>query len=198
MNVGHALPGDRAAGVEVYEMDENGRLQQFIAAREAAIQDNQDWLLTGVEAKRFEGESVIMLPIRQYILKGFLTSDQVSILELPADSLSLSDLWNYIQSLQERGQNYQAYALAFWQKVCLPVTTGIMVLLSLSFVFGSTRIRNAGQRIFTGMLVGILFYLSNQVFGHLGLILDLPPLPTTLAPVSVILFVALRLLRRAF
>jgi lipopolysaccharide export system permease protein len=73
-----------------------------------------------------------------------------------------------------------------------------MVLLSLSFVFGSTRIRNASQRIFTGMLVGVLFYLSNQIFGHLGLILDLPPLPTTLAPVSVVLVIALKLLRRAF
>ena len=32
---------------------------------------------------------------------------------------------------------------------------------------------------------------SNQIVGNLGLILDLPPLFTTLAPVSVILVVAL-------
>jgi len=198
VNVGRALPGDRAADIEVYEMDEAGRLIRFIAAREAAIQGNQDWVLSGVQAKRFAGEAVSTIPVEEFVLKGFLTPAQVSILELPADSLSLSDLWGYIQSLRERGQNHQAYSLAFWQKTCLPVTTGIMVLLSLSFVFGSTRIRNAGQRIFTGMLVGILFYLSNQMLGHLGLILDLPPLPTTLVPVSVVLVVALRLLRRTF
>jgi lipopolysaccharide export system permease protein len=198
VNVGRALPGDRAADIEVYEMDEAGRLIRFIAAREAAIQGNQDWVLSGVQAKRFAGEAVSTIPVEEFVLKGFLTPAQVSILELPADSLSLSDLWGYIQSLRERGQNHQAYSLAFWQKTCLPVTTGIMVLLSLSFVFGSTRIRNAGQRIFTGMLVGILFYLSNQILAHLGLILDLPPLPTTLVPVSVVLVVALRLLRRTF
>jgi lipopolysaccharide export system permease protein len=198
VNVGRALPGDRAADIEVYEMDEGGLLRRFIAAREAVIRDGRDWLLTGVQAKSFSGDTVSTLPVQDIVLKGFLTPEQVSILELPADSLSLSDLWYYIRSLQERGQNYQAYGLAFWQKVCLPVTTGIMVLLSLSFVFGSTRIRNAGQRIFTGTLVGILFYLSNQIFGHMGLILSLPPLLTTLAPVSVILFVALKLLRRAF
>ena len=198
VNVGRALPGDRAAEIEVYEMDETGRLSRFVAAREAAIRGNQDWVLSGVQARRFAAEAVSVDPVEEFVLKGFLTPEQVSILELPADSLSLSDLWGYIQSLRERGQNHQAYSLAFWQKVCLPVTTGIMVLLSLSFVFGSTRIRNAGQRIFTGMLVGILFYLSNQIFGHLGLVLDLPPLPTTLVPVSVVLVVALKLLRRAF
>jgi lipopolysaccharide export system permease protein len=198
VNVGRALPGNRAADIEVYEMDEAGRLSRFVAAREAAIQGNQDWVLSGVQAKRFSGASVSALSLEGFVLKGFLTPEQVSILELPADSLSLSDLWGYIQSLRERGQNHQAYSLAFWQKTCLPVTTGIMVLLSLSFVFGSTRIRNASQRIFTGMLVGILFYLANQVMGHLGLILDLPPLLTTLAPVAAVLVVALRLLRRAF
>jgi len=120
------------------------------------------------------------------------------VLELPPDSLSLSDLQGYIQVLQERKQNARSYALAFWQKICLPVTTGAMVLLSLTFIFGSTRKRNASQRIFFGMLVGVVFYLSNQIVGNLGLVFDLPPLFTTLAPVSVILVVALRLLRKAF
>jgi lipopolysaccharide export system permease protein len=133
-----------------------------------------------------------------YRLTSFLTPAQVSTLELPADSLSLSDLWGLIRSLNQRSENSKAYALAFWQKVCLPVTTGIMVLLSLPFIFGSTRIRNASQRIFIGMLVGVVFYLANQIVGNLGLILDLPPLFTTLAPVSVILVVALKLLRKAF
>jgi lipopolysaccharide export LptBFGC system permease protein LptF len=48
------------------------------------------------------------------------------------------------------------------------------------------------------MLVGIVFYLANQILGQLGLILDLPPLVITLAPVGVILLVALRLLKRVF
>jgi len=46
--------------------------------------------------------------------------------------------------------------------------------------------------------VGIVFYLANQIFGQLGLILELPPLVVSLAPVGVILLVALRLLKRVF
>jgi lipopolysaccharide export system permease protein len=72
------------------------------------------------------------------------------------------------------------------------------VLLSLTFIFGSTRTRNASQRIFLGMLTGVVFHLANQIFGHLGLILNVPPVLTTLLPVGFILIIALKLLGRAF
>lgn len=198
VHVGRALSGDRAADIEVYELDESGRLRQFIAADEAIIGDRQDWLLRGIQAKTFSRDSVETRRMDEYRLTAFLTPDQLMLLQLPPDSLSLSDLWSYIRSLDERAQNSKAYALAFWQKVCLPVTTGIMVLLSLTFIFGSTRARNASQRIFMGMLTGVVFHFANQICGHLGLILDLPPLLTTLVPVGIVLIIALRLLRRAF
>jgi lipopolysaccharide export system permease protein len=199
VHVGRSFSGGAgAADIEIYELDDSGRLRRFIAAKQASIQDGQDWLLTEIQAKVFDGPTVSEHPMDHYRLTSFLTAGQVFILQLPPDSLSLSDLWGFIRSLNQRSENSKAYALAFWQKVCLPATTGVMVLLSLTFIFGSTRIRNASQRIFIGMLVGVVFFLSNQIVGHLGQILDLPPLFTTLAPVSVILLVALRLLRKAF
>ena len=198
VHVGQTLSHERAADIEVYELDESGGLRQFVSARQAVIQDGQDWLLTEIQAKVFKDEHVVVNSLDQYRLRSFLTPSQVSTLELPPDSLSLTDLWDFIRSLRARSENAKAYALAFWQKVCLPLTTGVMVLFSLTFIFGSTRIRNASQRIFVGMMVGAIFYLANQILGHLGLILDLPPLFTTLAPVSVILLVALKLLRKAF
>jgi lipopolysaccharide export system permease protein len=198
VHVGRTLSGEEAADIEVYELDEAGRLRRFVWAPEAVLRGRHDWLLLGVQAKTFRGDSVEAQPMDEYRLSAFLSSGQVELLQLPPDSLSLSDLWGYIRSLDERAQNSKAYALAFWQKVCLPVTTGIMVLLSLTFIFGSTRTRNASQRIFLGMLTGVVFHLANQVIGHMGLILSIPPLLTTLLPVGIILVVALRLLKRAF
>jgi lipopolysaccharide export system permease protein len=198
VHVGRTLSGERAADIEIYELDESGHFQRFISAAEAIIDGQQDWLLKGVQAKTFGRETVEALFLEEYRLSSFLTPDQVALLQLPPDSLSLSDLWSYIRSLDERAQNSKAYALAFWQKVCLPATTGVMVLLSLTFIFGSTRTRNASQRIFMGMLTGVVFHLINQIIGHLGLILNIPPILTTLLPVGFILIVALRLLRRVF
>ena len=121
---------------------------------------------------------------------------QINVLELPPDSLSLSDLAGYIGGLRQRGQNADRHSLALWQKLTLPVVNGVMVLLALTFIFGPTRSRSAGQRIFLGTIVGILFYLVNQICGHLGLILNLHPALTTLAPVAGVLWIALHLLKR--
>ena len=198
VRVGRTLSAERAADMEVYEFDEAGQLHQFISAKEAVIEGRNDWRLVNIEAKVFESDTVAVKPMHEYWLKAFLSPSQVAVLELPPDSLSLSDLWGYIHSLNERQENSAAYTLAFWQKVCVPVTTSIMVLLSLTFIFGSTRIRNAGQRIFAGVFTGVVFYLANQILGHLSLILNIPPLLTTLAPVGIVLMIALKLLRRAF
>jgi lipopolysaccharide export system permease protein len=196
VHVGQVQADGLASDVEVYRLDDDGRLQQFIYARQAIIEEGRDWRLQEAQSKTFGAEAVASETIPEYRLPSFLSSGQMAVLQLPPDSLSISDLWSYIQTLRERAQNAQSYALAFWQKVFLPATTGAMVLLSLSFVFGSTRMRSAGQRIFAGMITAVVFQLSTQLIGHLGLLLNVPPLLTTLLPVALILVLAIHLLRR--
>lgn len=198
IHVGETLSKENAANIEIFEFEPTGLLRKFIYAKQGHIQKNNEWLLTEVEAVTIDGETMTQKNLPDYSIKDFLRPSQVAVLKLPPDSLSLSDLYKYIGILQKRGLNTEAYSLAFWQKICLPVTTAVMVLLSLTFIFGSTRIRNAWQRIFRGMLVGVIFYLSSQLFNNLGLILHLPSIVTTLLPVCIILVVSLRLLRRAF
>jgi lipopolysaccharide export system permease protein len=185
------------ADIELYEVDAAGNLKQFLYARSAALQEGSRWLLTDVEQILFDGDGITHRRLAEYLLEAFLTPGQMALLQLPPASLSLTDLYQFIASLRARGENAEAYSLAFWQKICLPVTTAVMVLLSLTFIFGSTRTISAAQRIAGGTLVGTLFFLVNQILGHLGLLYNLSPILTTLAPAGLILLVALRLLRRA-
>jgi lipopolysaccharide export system permease protein len=198
IHVDKPLSPRAAADIELYEFDADGNLKQFVYAKSAALQEGDRWLLTGVEQKTIDGSSITRRKLAEYALEAFLTPDQMAILQLPPASLSLTDLHQFIASLKARGENAEAYSLAFWQKICLPVTTAVMVLLSLTFIFGSTRTISAAQRIAGGTLVGTLFFLVNQILGHLGLLFNLSPILTTLAPAALILLVALRLLRRAF
>ncbi|MGV8074690.1 MAG: LPS export ABC transporter permease LptG [Syntrophobacteraceae bacterium] len=198
VHVGRIFSGKQAADIEVYEFDDTGLMRRFIYARQGAVQEGKDWMLTDAEETIFYEDTVNQKILGQYLLGDFLSPSQASVLELPPDSLSLSDLYTYIQALEQRGQNADRYYLAFWQKICLPVTTGVMVLLSLTFIFGPTRVRNARQRIFLGLMTGSLIYFMNQIFSQLSLVLDLSPFLMTLSPIVVILLVALRLLRRAF
>jgi len=190
IRVGRTLPGGIAADLDLYERDEEGRLTAFIHAQEADIHDDKGWVLRDITQKVIEEQKITTYQLASLTLDSFLSAEQVSILELPPESLSPTDLYLYIKALRARGQNADQYLLALWQKLAVPLATGAMVLLSLPFVFGPPRGTPVALRIVIGSLVGIAFYLANQIIGYLGLLFELNPAITTLTPIAVILWLA--------
>ena len=191
IHVGKTLHGGSVADMDVFETDEKGRLKAYIHAREADIQNDNQWILKEIIQKTFSDQGIETDRKPQMILKSFLSADQVNVLELPADSLSSADLFRYIGALRESGQNADRYELALWRKLSIPLTTGAMVLLSLPFIFGSTRQITAGKRIMIGSLVGIVLYFGDQVMVYVGLLLGLAPILTAMTPVILISAAAL-------
>lgn len=197
VRVGRTGPGEgRAAEIERYEVDDAGGLVRFLYAPQATIEPSGDWVLREVRIKRFEDDRIVEEEAREIRLAAVLQPKQLAVLELPPESLSLSDLRRLTAGLEARGENAKPYALAFWQKLCQPLTTGALMLLALSFVFGPTRSRTAAQRIFAGMLTGVAFSLLSQIFGHIGLLNGWPPLVTTLVPPLLAGGAALGLLKK--
>lgn len=196
IHVERLLSATEAADVELYELDDTGNLKTFLYAPSAIIQTDQRWLLRDVQQKTIGDGVIHHQSLPTFTLGSFLSTEQAQLLNYPPESLSLSDLLAYIQNLQARGQNSTSYSYAFWQKICLPFTTPVMVLWALTFIFGPLRTHTAGQRIASAMLVGVMFYLLNQLLGHFGRLMALPALVTTLLPVALLLVVALQLLKR--
>jgi lipopolysaccharide export system permease protein len=194
--VGKTIADGFAADLDIYEQDEQGRLHRFFHAREATIVKDNQWLLKDIEQKNFSEQGMSAQHRPSQTLDAFLSTEQLSILELPPDSLSLSDLYQYMRGLQQRGQNAERYVLSFWQKVTLPLTNVAMMLLALTFIFGHRREITTGRRIVLASMVGIFLYLANQILGHLGLLLNLHPASITLLPVLVIFGISIWLLRR--
>jgi lipopolysaccharide export system permease protein len=196
IHVGRTLSNTSAADVDIYEYDDQGRLQRFVHAREAGIQKNNQWLLKDIEQKSFSEQGIRDNYFQNQQLDAFLSEDQVSILELPPESLSLSELYDYVRGLRERGQNADHYVLSLWQKISLPFTNLVMMLVALTFIFGHSRAITAGRRIMLATAVGVGLYLANQIIGHLGLLFNLHPVFTTVGPVFIIFGISLWLLRR--
>lgn len=195
IHVGRTIESDVAADIEIYEFDDEGRLSNFTYAREAAISADRKWLLKNIKQRIFTPQGIQTKHILSSKLDEFLSIDQVAVLELPPDSLSISDLYQYVRGLQERGQNADRHELSFWQKLSLPFSIMTMLLLALSFIFGPTRAITAGRRIIQAALVGVALYLLNQVVSHVGLLFGLHPALTTMVPLIAIAGISIWLLR---
>jgi len=190
----------RAGGVlgriEIYEFDGEGRLQRFTSAERADIGPGRTWRLSGVLQKDFEPGGIVRQQLPTASWESFLTLDQVDLLALQPAILSFSDLYEYVRYLRSSGQDSASYELALWQKVSMPLAVSAMTLLSVPFVLGVMRMASPGQRMMVGSLVGVGFHLASQIMARAGLLLNLSPALTALAPVLVVLGVAVWRFRR--
>ena len=191
IHVGRTVSAGTIADLDIFETDDQGNLKVFTHAREVNIEENNHWILRQVTQKTFSEQGILTRQWPSLTLDSFFSSDQVDVLEIPPDSLSSADLYRYISALRDSGQNADRYILALWRKLGVPLTTGAMVLLSLPFIFGSTRGASAGKRIMMGSFVGIAFYFGDQVIIHLGLLLSLNPIIIAMTPVVLICGIAL-------
>ena len=78
-----------------------------------------------------------------------------------------------------------------------PLVTAALVLMAISFIFGPLRSVTLGQRVFTGVLVGFVFKIGQDLLGPSSLVFGFPPLLAVLIPSAICAIAGLLLLRRA-
>jgi lipopolysaccharide export system permease protein len=177
-------------GVEIYDTDEGGRLSQLIEAGQATITGLDTWLLEDVRRTRLDGLSASEETLPRLSWTGLLSEEQANILILPIEALSLHDLVRYIRHLRANELDTHHFRVVFWQQFSIVIAVLAMGLLALPLLVGSTRSVSASQRIVLGGLVGIAFYLLQQVSGHLAGLFGLPPALTIMTPVLLLLLVS--------
>ena len=183
-------------GVEIYEFDDDGRLRRYTIAQRADVGAGRAWRLTDVVQKDFGPDGITRRQVPVLVWESFLTLDQVDLLALQPSILSFSDLYEYVRYLRASGQDSASYELALWQKASMPLAVVTMTLLSVPFVLGVMRMASPGQRMMVGSLLGIGFHLSSQIVARAGLLLNVSPALTALAPVLVLVMVTVWRFRR--
>ena len=110
--------------------------------------------------------------------------------------MSMRNLFSQIGYLKRNQLDSSQIELALWTKITNPLSTLVMLMLSLPFVFASQRSGSVGQKMFVGILLGIGYYLINRLFTHLGLANGLSPSVSTFIPLALFsLFALLGILR---
>jgi len=101
---------------------------------------------------------------------------------LKPERMSAIDLFQYIRHLQSNAQTAQRYEIEFWKKVFYPISCLVMVVLALPFGYLHFRSGNIATMVFAGVMIGISFFLMNNVFGYIGNLNQWIPWLTAAAP----------------
>ncbi len=111
-----------------------------------------------------------------------ITQEMVSVALLKPDRMGTLDLFRYIQHLNLNSQSSQRYEIEFWKKVFYPISCLVMMVLALPFAYLHFRTGNITSYVFFGVMIGISFFLLNNVFGYIGNIQQWAPWFAAAAP----------------
>ncbi len=196
MYVNAVLPNGVVYGLTRYYFNDNYQLESASFSRQATYRDNY-WQEEDVSITYLSGDVIRneTIPVRHW--QTNLTPNLFNILVLAPEDISLRNLRYYIDYLDKQNLTSSSYSLAFWQKVLQPLATAALVLVAISFVFGPLRSVTMGQRIFTGVVFGIVFLLLQNLLGPSSIVFGFPPLIAVMIPISLCVALGVYLLNKA-
>lgn len=169
---------------------------QLLAASQAETATRVDgvWTFYNIQSSVFQGKVIKHqsiasanwpLDFNKHIFSNFDPSLQ-----------DLDYLHKQIKFVEASGGNANSYELTFWSRMFQPLTTLIMVLVAIPFVFGPLRSVSLGLRLLSGIMIGLIFFILNRFLVSFGLAYQIPPLAAASALPTLFLVFAIFLLRR--
>lgn len=115
-------------------------------------------------------------------LSTSLTPERLIARVLTPERMSMWDLLDYIDYLDTNQLQTDRQVVAFWRKVAYPFTLLVMITIAAPISFMQTRRGGVGGKVFVGILLGVGFFMLNQLSLNLGMLSHWTPWVTALAP----------------
>ncbi len=197
INIKEIAPNRNLQQLKIFEFDQDFRMTREINALRAEYLGNNRWRLFDAKAtsypKSLDAEQIAAVASQDfphYELISEITPEILSALFIDPERMSALNLLTYIKHLDDNKQDSEVYAIAFWKKLTYPFVVLVMMALALPFAYLHVRSGGVSLKIFSGIMIGIVFYLINALFSHLGLLNTWPAPVTALIPSLLFLSLA--------
>jgi lipopolysaccharide export system permease protein len=181
VNVKELSPNNEMRGVQIFEFDSKGLIVSTTQAPLAKFAPDDAWQLKQATRAEFEVRAGLtstkqpqeVAKVNRAVLPSYrwpteISAEMVSVALLKPERMATIDLFSYIRHLDANGQTAQRYEIEFWKKVFYPLSCLVMVMLALPFAYLHFRSGGIAAYVFAGVMIGISFFLLNNVFGYIG------------------------------
>jgi lipopolysaccharide export system permease protein len=190
INVREARDARHLQGIRIYEFDSAYRLQSITSAARGDYRDQGVWRLSEVVQTRFAAEGPRTTRRPAWDWRSAVNPDLLNVLIVVPERMSAWDLYRYVQHLGANRQQTERYEIALWKKLFFPLAALVMMALALPFAYLHARAGMVGLKVFSGIMLGIFFYMLNSLFSHIGLLQNWPPFAAAALPSAAFLLAA--------
>ncbi len=187
INVRQISSDNKLGDISAYELNSAFQLVGLSHAEQADFIRKGEWQLSQVKRSDITADHVQAGTAASQHWQSSIAPELLSSVVVSPDSISLFDLYHYVQFLKANKQKTQIFELAFWGRIVNPIVIFVMLLVSAPFVISIKRGVSTGARIMFGVLIGMGFNVFDKITGHLGLIYDLNPALMAIIPSTLVL-----------
>ncbi|MCK0513431.1 LPS export ABC transporter permease LptG [Anaerobiospirillum sp. NML120448] len=158
-----------------YDFDGTKLLKRSHAATGLYNNEHSNWDMFKVRSYIYDDKNITIedKDIEHWDL--YLTPERLEVFNLNNEELTVYELLDYIDYLETNNINSDRYRTVLYKKVLMPLSIIVMLLLGASTVFGSLRTVPMSARVLLGLLIGFLFYLTNEILPNFTYLVGLPP-----------------------
>lgn len=195
INIAELKPSGGVAGITLYEFRAGQELATFSQAAEGYFSDgalvmnqvsettvNAQAVTALADAKVPESPVTKVQKVEQRTLPTSLTPERLIARILTPERMSISVLTDYISYLESNNLQTDREVVALWRKLAYPFTLLVMITIAAPIGFMQTRRGGVGGKVFIGILLGVGFFMINQLALNVGMLSKWAPWVTALFP----------------
>ncbi|MGE4124421.1 MAG: LPS export ABC transporter permease LptG, partial [Pusillimonas sp.] len=183
INIAELKPNGGVAGITLYEFREGQEMASFSHAADGYFNDGSlvmsqvtETTINAAAVDALADANVTDTPITQVNTLGqrrvatTLTPERLIARILTPERMSISVLSDYIAYLEANNLQTGREVVALWRKLAYPFTLLVMITIAAPVGFMQTRRGGVGSKVFAGILLGVGFFMINQLALNVGML----------------------------
>ena len=168
VHITELLPDGYARGIEIFELDADGKPVSSTRA-EGAIPVDNGWELQQVSRSAIHPVASSPEYFERLLYEGSLSQELLQVLMIRPRKMSTVDLLAYLDFLETNRLDSSAERLILWRKLFAPMTIFVMCLMVIPFVLADRLLIQLGSQI--GITPLVVALLPNLLFLLLAIFL---------------------------
>lgn len=166
---------DEIRGLTVFEVSDRFVIQKRYDAKDGKWKDGK-WELNDVTERTFRNDGIESRSFHK-TLSGLVNEPPsvFKIVDKSPDEMSYRELQRYITKLRRNGHDVKKFTVDLNSKVAFPFVNVIMVLAAFSVGLRYSKAKNISKGIFSGILLGMLYWFSHSIALSFGYSEIFPP-----------------------
>ena len=195
INLGVVLPPDRLE--QVYQLHFDAAHHLTRARSMDKIQYiNGQWMAFGIQETIIDENTTHVNHILSKAWDVPLNPRLLSASGSAPDEMTLQALHRVVVDKKKSKQLVLNDELVYWQRLIQPLTTAVMMLLAIPFIFGPLRSSTMGSKLLTGAGIGFGFHILNRFLGSVSQVYQWSPVLAAVGPTVCFALIGMYLMRR--